>query len=243
LGKAPAFQFYTGDWRKDVELHKMTFLARGIWIEMLMCMWDSNDRGKLEGSQDELSRIIGCTKEELVEAINELSVTKTADVTNCNGKVTIINRRMYREEKYRKNTKLRVFKYREKHKNNIECNVSVTPPSSSSSSSSTSKNKKNIVAFSDSFNEFWKAYPERNGKKVGKAEAFKEWQIINPDESLITEIHSALRKQKQNFKYIKETGDFVAEFPDACRWLKRKRWTDEVKDLTQLQHEKVREAW
>lgn len=35
--KRPAFQFYPGDWRKDVELRSCSIGARGLWID-LMCL-------------------------------------------------------------------------------------------------------------------------------------------------------------------------------------------------------------
>ncbi|WP_156374697.1 hypothetical protein [Pseudorhodoferax sp. Leaf274] len=35
--KRPAFQFYPGDWRKDVELRACSLAARGLWID-LMCV-------------------------------------------------------------------------------------------------------------------------------------------------------------------------------------------------------------
>jgi len=37
MTKRPAFQFYPGDWRKDVELRSCSIAARGLWIE-LMCV-------------------------------------------------------------------------------------------------------------------------------------------------------------------------------------------------------------
>ncbi len=91
MGKAPASQFYWGDLRRDVEYHLMSFEARGVWIEMLTCMWDARERGKIEGTLDQLSILIGCETEKLKNTINEINVTKTGDVTNCNGIVTVIN--------------------------------------------------------------------------------------------------------------------------------------------------------
>jgi hypothetical protein len=97
----------------------------------------------------------------------------------------------------------------------------------------------NIATF---FDTFWHEYPQRNGKKVGKAEALKVWKEIKPDETLQNTILTSLKNQKENFKYLSEIGEFVAPFPDPHRWLKKKRWEDEVKDTKELQHEKVRDA-
>lgn len=135
MAKAPAFQFFPGDARRDAELHMMSFEARGIWWEMLCCMWDAKERGMLEGTREQLCRLIGCTQEELSRSLKEISVTKTGDVTECNDLVTVINRRMHRDERERKLTRSRVKKHRGKEEKR-ECNDDVTGASSSSSSSS-----------------------------------------------------------------------------------------------------------
>jgi len=145
MAKNPAFLFYPGDWRRDTQVQMASMQTRGIWVEMLCCMWDAPDRGKLEGSYEQLSRLIGCTIPELKDAVTELSVTKIADVTNGNDSVTVINRRMYQEEKQRKLTRLRVQKYRETH-GNENCNAPVTMyPSVSSSVTVTKKQKKEFI--------------------------------------------------------------------------------------------------
>ena len=133
-GKAPAFQFYTGDWIQDTRI--LTLATRGIWIDMLCFMWRSPERGILKMSCEQFARLLSCTREEVKTAIAELAVTCNANVTESNGIVTIINRRMAREERERISTRCRVAKHRAvllKQK----CNASVTLPSSSSSSSST----------------------------------------------------------------------------------------------------------
>lgn len=145
MGKAPAFQFYPGDWIQDTRI--LTPLTRGIWIDMLCFMWRSNERGKVEGTPEQLARMLSCKQEEIEISIKELSVTKIADVTNGNGCVTVINRRMFREEKTRTSTRCRVQKFRNAGVKR-SCNESVTVPSSSSSSSSCTKvhNKREITS-------------------------------------------------------------------------------------------------
>lgn len=141
MGKAPAFQFYIGDWLKDTRI--LTPLTRGIWIDMLCFMWHAEERGKIEGNKDQLTRLLSCKIEEIDSAVEELKLTRIADVsvtkslhvTDCNEIVTVINRRMYREENERKLTRCRVQKFRNGKKNTL-CNGDVTVPSSSSSSSS-----------------------------------------------------------------------------------------------------------
>ena len=70
------------------------------------------------------------------------------------------------------------------------------------------------------FDEFWKIYP----KKTGKKNAQKSYQRINPDENLHAEIlravknHNSLRWQFTDKQFI----------PDPATWLNQERWTDEV---------------
>ena len=102
--------------------------TRGIWFEMLCCMWDSPERGTLTGTFDELARLIGCDVTVLKRTMCELERLNIADVTTCHDRVTVVNRRMSREEKSRKNVLLRVRRHRQKQ----PCNAHVTDVSSSS---------------------------------------------------------------------------------------------------------------
>lgn len=137
MGKAPAFQFYPGDWRRDTQVQMASMETRGVWIEMLCCMWDAPNRGKLHGNLQCLSRLLGCETNVLIRALVEIERYKIGDVTQCNNSVTVINRRMFREEKDREKTRLRVRRHRKTQGTKGTSNESVTPPSSSSPSSST----------------------------------------------------------------------------------------------------------
>jgi len=133
-GKAPAFQFYVRDWLSDPCLRQASHAQRGIWMDCLCYMWEAPERGVLSGTVDSLCHLLRVDAAELQRFVATANVTKFADVTFCNNDVTLINRRMVRDEKDRKNTRLRVARHRE----NQACNADVTPPSSSSSSSSSS---------------------------------------------------------------------------------------------------------
>lgn len=43
----PAMPFYFGDWKKDPGISLLTFEEKGIWLEMLGLMWESEQRGFL----------------------------------------------------------------------------------------------------------------------------------------------------------------------------------------------------
>jgi len=108
-------------------------------------MWESRERGKISGTPDELAKLLRATNGDFETFLKELERHNFADVTNCNNEVTLINRRMYREQKIRDNTRLRVSKFR----SNAKCNAPVTELSSSSSS-----NKEIYKEKKDVFGEF-----------------------------------------------------------------------------------------
>jgi len=134
MSKAPAFQFYVRDWLSDPLLKMVSHQTKGIWIDLLCYLWESPERGRLVGTPEQFVKMVGCNADEWTQFYNEASVTKFADVTKANGLVTVCNRRMFREDKERKNTRLRVQRYRERQQSNAPSNDDITLPSSSSSS-------------------------------------------------------------------------------------------------------------
>jgi uncharacterized phage protein (TIGR02220 family) len=135
MGKQPAFQIYPGDWKRSVEVKMASLSTRGVWIEMLLSMWDAPERGKLKGTYEALASLIGCKIDEIKVAINEIKALQIGNVTHRNNMVTVINRRMYRKYlkdlNVRKQTRIRVQKHRETQKKR-KCNAPVQAPSSSS---------------------------------------------------------------------------------------------------------------
>ena len=127
MSKAPAFQFYVKDWLADVELQAASASTRGVWINALCLMWESRTRGTISGHTPVMPRRLNCTVEEFDLFLAEAATLKFADVTICNGEVTVTNRRMRNEEKVREDTRLRV----QRHRCNAASNADVTPPSSS----------------------------------------------------------------------------------------------------------------
>jgi uncharacterized protein YdaU (DUF1376 family) len=133
--KAPSFQFYPGDWLRDTQVLSAT--ARGAWISILVAMWDRKPRGHFSGSVRELSRVMGTSEAETEAVLVEFECHDTCDLKrDGNGFVTLVSRRMVRDEKERGLTRVRVKKHR-------ACNADVTPvkrestvPLHSSSSSS-----------------------------------------------------------------------------------------------------------
>ena len=120
-----------------MDLRKCCMSTQGCWFNMLLIMWDEKEQGKIVGTKEEICRVVGCDSIELQCFFDDDKKHHFANVTICNNKVTIINRRMHEAYIGRENTKKRVAHHRAKAK--VESNAEVTPFSSSSSSSSSSK--------------------------------------------------------------------------------------------------------
>jgi len=86
--------------------------TRGIWFDWLLDMHELDRCGQLSGSVAQLARAGNCTCDEVVSTLAELKSTNAADVTECNGIVTVTNRRMLREYQRRLSNLERVQKHR-----------------------------------------------------------------------------------------------------------------------------------
>jgi hypothetical protein len=138
MGKAPADQFYWGDWLNDTGLQSASTVSRGVWINMLCRMWFAPVKGELSGTREQLSKLCNANVTELITLENDIKMHHFADLVtdDCNGIVTVRNRRMYRKGIEQKNAYLRVKRHREKKHCNAKvtetCNAVVTDVSSSS---------------------------------------------------------------------------------------------------------------
>src|SRR5206468_817720 len=100
--KAPAFQFYPGDWMKDPELRSISVTARGVWIDLLCLMSESSRRGYLQNrlgkpySTEQLSRMIGLDNQNLEACLTELLDGGVMSVEQDSG--VFFSRRMVRDE-------------------------------------------------------------------------------------------------------------------------------------------------
>ena len=97
----PWMKFYPDSWRSDNALAFCSAEARGIWIEMLCCMWVSPQRGVLPGERSTLARLTRSTVEEVSRAIVELEsycvFSRGHSVNTELPSDSIVCRRMYRE--------------------------------------------------------------------------------------------------------------------------------------------------
>jgi hypothetical protein len=94
----------------------------------------------------------------------------------------------------------------------------------------------------DGFNAFWESYPKRNGKKSGKKQALEQWRRLTGEEK--REAETAISKQIEHRSRCLVAGVFCPEFPDAFRWLRDRKFEDEVSELPKPMDEaEKRRAW
>jgi hypothetical protein len=136
MAKDPAFLFYPGDWLTDPQLSLCTPATRGVWIDLLCAIHKLDRGGELCGTPEQLARIARCSPVELGIALTELQTTGTADVSERNGAVRIVSRRMYRDAKLREEWRLQ--KQRQRRPQDVRNNSPGCPASLSSSLSSSS---------------------------------------------------------------------------------------------------------
>jgi hypothetical protein len=59
--KRPAFQFYTKDWQTNLKLRRCSPAARGVWIDVLCLMHQSDEYGVLRWSLKEIANTAGAS--------------------------------------------------------------------------------------------------------------------------------------------------------------------------------------
>ena len=104
MAKLPAFQFYPGDWRKDVGVQSLSFHDRGVWWEMLCLMHETERRGVLvlKGhamSDESIGNLLGLDKQNLTSTLTNLLTSGVASREEETG--AIYSRRMVRDENIR----------------------------------------------------------------------------------------------------------------------------------------------
>jgi len=120
-------QFYPADWLQDTL--PLSLAAKGAWINILCALWSAQNRGTHTLPLMGWARQIGASVEQTKAVISELvdmsvcdcpSHTNVSGVTEHHEKITLVCRRMAREEKARESNASRQRKFR---------NKGVTPPS------------------------------------------------------------------------------------------------------------------
>lgn len=102
--KRPAFQFYPGDWQRNIELRACSVGARGLWIEMICIMHQAEPYGYLvlNGkpiTPTKLANITGGAT--LAEVTRWLAELQEEAVFSIDAEGRMFSRRMVRDEELR----------------------------------------------------------------------------------------------------------------------------------------------
>ncbi len=100
MKKLPAFQFYPGDWMKDPNLRRCSHAAKGVWVDMLCLMWESEERGVLvtagrAWTDEEVCWAVGGDSAVALAGLAELTLK---GVVNRRSDGAIYSKRMVRDE-------------------------------------------------------------------------------------------------------------------------------------------------
>ena len=151
--KCPAFQFYPSDWMKDIELQMTDTVVKGVWIQILCCMWEAPERGKLEGTEEKLASLVRVSQAEFHQFAAAAQSTNFCDYVNHeNGIITVINRRMYRIAKEQENNRLMQQRHYAKKQHSAQPNAAPNEKLTGHSSTSSS-NTIQIHSLFDFWNE------------------------------------------------------------------------------------------
>jgi len=218
-----------GDWRRDPKVAMLSASGRGAWLEMILTMHDLADF-KIEGTVREIARMCHLDSSEVQSALQELYRLGVADISWCDDPVTgeaivtVVSRRLEREEKTRLDARERQKKYREKkksQKNNKKL------PSDSDSDSDSDKEEKEYKPKKEQVEAIYAAYPRR----VKPTEAKKRIK------SALIDLHK--EHGDENFAYlIDRTRKFAqspagkkGEFtPHPSTWFNQGRYMDDPKE-------------
>jgi len=132
--KLPALPWYVGDWMKDGGVRSSHLATRGFWFDLLNFMWAKNRAYQWKGTVADFATLVGASASDVRMAIRELRAKRIANVSNRNGEITIVCRRLRREAMARQGNALR----QRRHRQSRPDNAPVTPASRKSNGCSSS---------------------------------------------------------------------------------------------------------
>jgi hypothetical protein len=91
------------------------------------------------------------------------------------------------------------------------------------------------------FDELWSCWPVGYGDKGSRKNALNAYLKLKPDKTLHSEMLGGLFAQAKD-KQIKLTNNaFASNFPHVERWLKNRRWEDEISIVNFSRNKPTRE--
>jgi len=92
----------------------MSHDEKAIWIDLLCYMWESPSRGTIVSTWEGIARMTGTDWVKCESLILGMASRKILTVTKRDSEVTLISRRMQRNETVRESTRLRNIEYRKR---------------------------------------------------------------------------------------------------------------------------------
>lgn len=224
----PAMPFYIGDWKKAPEIRALSLAARGLWFEMLLLMWESTERGFLtiNGQPmtiEVLARQVGFACDLLQPLLAEMELYNVFSIRESDK--AIYCRKMVRDSEISKKRILAGSKggfCSSKTRSKMQANnIANTEDEIENENEDENKDVISSNTLNESFENFWKAYPRKEGKGACK----KIWAKLKPSGLLLQNMLEAISNQKQSDKWQKDGGQYI---PMPSTWLNQSRWEDEI---------------
>ena len=115
MAKMPWVKFFPSDWLLDTRV--LNDSEKSAWIDLLCFMWNAPERGKLTGHPKDIARMIGKEWKEFTVILEGLKSKGITNVTDGNDTVTVMSRRMIREENVRESNRIRKREFDKRHGN------------------------------------------------------------------------------------------------------------------------------
>jgi hypothetical protein len=138
----PYITWYPGDWLKDPCVQSLDYECQGIWFKLLCHMHESDERGVLKMSTEQIAQLLGLSPSKTASKLSKLKQAGVASEQQNTG--YLMNRRMVRETAHDQEIRQKRAEAGRQGglaKASNARKQKVAPSSSSSSSSSTSKEK------------------------------------------------------------------------------------------------------
>lgn len=251
----PSFHIYSGDLWKDQQFQLCDWQSQNLWLRILILLHDSTPRGEFRQPNGE-----PMTDEQIAILCRMPMADFMAQSSKlyANGVAVRIagamaNRRMVRERekdieryiikseagkkgaeaRWGNNSRQVALVDAKSMARNGSSDISSSSSSSSSSSISSSISEETIIARFEQ--EFWKPYPDRDGKKIGKKEALAKYKLLSEQDHMLIAIavkHLAAHPRSQDGIGIK----------DPHRWIRNGKgdepWREWIEETPPTQNKK-----
>lgn len=219
----PYFKLYPGDWMKHPGLRSVSLAARGLWIDMLCRMHESDRRGYLQlngnlVNAEQLARMTGCSTDECSRLLQELI---DSGVCSCTPTGMYFSATMVSDERKRK---LCSEAGRKGGNPTLKGRVKGgakggANPSYSGSCSGAEREPPNPPDGGGGFDRFWSAWPKHD-RKVDRRKCAEKWRR-NGWDGIADVIVAGLERWKRSRQWRQDNGKYI---PMPMTWLNGQRW-------------------